>query len=42
MMILDSYRALEVLGDDKRIDSDNIAITGWSLGGGCTFFGMGP
>ena len=38
MMILDSYRALEVLGNDKRIDSDNIAITGWSLGGGVALF----
>ena len=38
MMILDSYKALEVLGNDKRIDSDNIAITGWSLGGGVALF----
>ena len=28
MMILDSYKALEVLGTDKRIDIDNLAITG--------------
>ena len=38
MMILDSYKALEVLGTDKRIDIDNVAITGWSLGGGVAIF----
>ena len=38
MMILDSYKALEVLGKDKRIDIDNVAITGWSLGGGVALF----
>ena len=38
MMILDSYKALEVLGKDNRIDKDNVAITGWSLGGGVALF----
>ena len=38
MMILDSYKALEVLGKDKRIDIDKVAITGWSLGGGVALF----
>ena len=38
MMILDSYKALEVLGIDERIDTDNVAITGWSLGGGVALF----
>ena len=38
MMILDSYKALEVLGKDNRIDIDNVAITGWSLGGGVALF----
>ncbi len=38
MMILDAYRALEVLSTDKRIDIDNIAITGWSLGGGVALY----
>ena len=34
MMILDSYRALEILSNHPKIDKNNIAITGWSLGGG--------
>lgn len=38
MMILDAYRALDVLSKDPRIDKDNIAITGWSLGGGVALF----
>ena len=38
MMILDSYKALEKLGLDHRIDIDNVAITGWSLGGGVALF----
>ena len=38
MMILDSYKALEKLGFDHRIDIDNVAITGWSLGGGVALF----
>ena len=38
MMILDSYRALEVLSNHPNIDIDNVAITGWSLGGGVSLF----
>jgi len=38
MMILDVYRALEILSQDDRIDENNIAITGWSLGGGVALF----
>ncbi len=38
MMVLDAYRALEVLSKDARIDGDRVAITGWSLGGGVTLF----
>ena len=38
MMILDVYRALEILSCDDRIDENNIAITGWSLGGGVALF----
>ncbi len=38
MMILDAYSALEVLIDDNRIDINNIAITGWSLGGGVALY----
>ena len=38
MIILDSYRALEKLSTHPMIDIDNVAITGWSLGGGVTLF----
>jgi dienelactone hydrolase len=38
MMILDAYRALDVLAQDPRIDVKRAAITGWSLGGGVTLF----
>ena len=38
MMILDAYRALEVLSNDPRIDANRIGLTGWSLGGGVTLF----
>jgi dienelactone hydrolase len=38
MIILDSYRALEKLSENPLIDIDNVAITGWSLGGGVTLF----
>ena len=38
MMILDSYRALETLSNHPNIDIDNVAITGWSLGGAVTLF----
>lgn len=37
-MILDSYKALDVLSDNKNINKDNVAITGWSLGGGVALF----
>ena len=38
MIILDSYRALEKLSEHPLIDIDNVAITGWSLGGGVSLF----
>ena len=38
MMILDSYRALEVLQTRPNIKPNKIAITGWSLGGGVSLF----
>ena len=38
MMILDSYRAFEILANHSSIDQDRVAITGWSLGGGVTLF----
>ena len=38
MMILDSYRALEELSKHPNIDIDNVAITGWSLGGGVALY----
>lgn len=38
MMVLDAYKALEILTDDPRIDISNVAITGWSLGGGVALF----
>ena len=37
-VILDAYRALDVLANRPEIDSKNVAITGWSLGGGVTLF----
>ena len=37
-IILDAYRALEVLSIHPNIDKNNISITGWSLGGGVTLF----
>ena len=37
-MILDSYRALDVLSLHPLIDNRNIAITGWSLGGTVALF----
>jgi len=37
-MILDAYRAFEVLAEHPRIDKDKVSITGWSLGGGVTLF----
>jgi len=38
MMVLDSYRAFETLSAHPNINSKKIGITGWSLGGGVTFF----
>ena len=38
MVILDSYRALEKLSEYSMIDIENVAITGWSLGGGVSLF----
>ena len=37
-MMLDVYRAFEILAKDSRIDRDKVAITGWSLAGGVTLF----
>ena len=37
-MILDSYKALDILSNHVNIDNNNIAITGWSLGGGVALF----
>ena len=37
-MILDAYRAFEVLAEHPKIDKDKVSITGWSLGGGVTLF----
>ena len=38
MLILDSYKALDVLANHKNIDKDNVGIVGWSLGGGTALF----
>ncbi|MBT5184489.1 MAG: alpha/beta hydrolase, partial [Euryarchaeota archaeon] len=38
MMILDSYKALDVLCNHPNINSDKIAVTGWSLGGGVALY----
>lgn len=38
MMILDSYKALEVLSGHPHINANKIAITGWSLGGGVALY----
>ena len=38
MMVLDSYRSFEALSHHPNINSKKIGITGWSLGGGVTFF----
>ncbi len=37
-MILDAYKAFEVLAEHPRIDKNKVSITGWSLGGGVTLF----
>lgn len=38
MVILDSYRALEMLSDHPNIDTNHAGITGWSLGGGVSLY----
>ena len=38
MMVLDAYKALEVLTEHPKIIEEKVAITGWSLGGGVTLF----
>ena len=38
MMILDSYKAFEILAEHPNINKDKVAITGWSLGGGVALF----
>ena len=37
-MIVDAYKALEVLSRHPNVDKNKISITGWSLGGGVTLF----
>ena len=37
-IVLDAYRALELLSNHPNIDKNNVSITGWSLGGGVTLF----
>ena len=37
-IILDAYRALEKLAQHPNIDPEKVSITGWSLGGGVSFF----
>ena len=37
-MIVDAYKALEVLSKHPSINKDKISITGWSLGGAVTLF----
>jgi dienelactone hydrolase len=37
-IILDAYKAFEILAKHPNIDKDRISITGWSLGGGVTLF----
>ena len=34
MIVLDSYKALEKISENTKIDIEKVAITGWSLGGG--------
>ena len=38
MMIYDAYQAINLLAKYEKIDTKNIAITGWSLGGGVALF----
>ena len=37
-MVNDAYKALDVLSKHPKINKNEIAITGWSLGGGVTLF----
>jgi dienelactone hydrolase len=37
-MVNDVYKALDVLSNHPKINKNEIAITGWSLGGGVTLF----
>ena len=37
-IILDAYRALEVLANHPKIDKNKVSITGWSLGGAVALF----
>ena len=37
-IVLDSYRALDELAKNPKIDADKVGITGWSLGGGVSLF----
>jgi dienelactone hydrolase len=37
-MIVDAYKALEILSNHPSINNDKISITGWSLGGAVTLF----
>ena len=38
MIVHDSYMLLSALNSKENIDIDNVAITGWSLGGGVALF----
>ena len=38
MVVHDAYMALDYLSKRSNIDGNNIGITGWSLGGGVSFF----
>lgn len=38
MMLVDAYRALELLATHPRIDPQRIGITGWSLGGSVALY----
>ena len=38
MMVLDGYKAFEMLSLHKNLNQHKIGITGWSLGGGVTLF----